>query len=143
MKSYYGNLVVDFFELVFAIVSLLLVWVSCYKDSVLFFGITAVVYMLPRFLSVILGIFNNGSDRLRLVIDLISIIMLFVSFMIVCFTMVDYVANIFHKNISTITLSNFFYAVSSVSLIDIVFKLLVGIVQKFSVINRNRKNKSY
>lgn len=143
MKSYYGNLVVDIFELIFAIVSLLLVWVSCAKDSILFFGITAIVYMLPRFLTIILGIVNNARDIIRLRIDVVSLVMLFISFIIVCIVLFDSVSNIFPENFKINTINTIFYIVSSISLSDIVYKTLVGLIQKFSITNQNHKSKSY
>ena len=140
MRSYYGNLVVDIFELVFAIVSLLLVWVSCVKDSMLFFGITAIVYMLPRLLTIILGIVNNGRDVLRLIVDIVALVMIFASFVIVCLVLFNSVSKIFPDTLKQDTINAIFYIISSVSLIDIVLKVIVGMVQKFSVTYRNYKS---
>lgn len=142
MKSYYGNLMVDIFEFLFAIVSLLLVWVSYAKDSILFFGITAIVYMLPRFLSIILHIVNNGIDLIRYIIDLISLIMLFISFGIVCLLLFNQISAIISEKSFPNVINLFFYFVSAVSLTDIVYRIIVGIVQKFSVITRNTNTKS-
>ena len=142
MKSYYGNLVVDIFELIFAFVSLLLVWVSYAKDSVVFFGISTVIYMLPRLLSLIEGILNNGRDILRLVTDLVALVTLLASFVIVCLIMFDYVADVFGDNINMNCIQIVFYVFSAISLCDVIQKVIIGIVQKFSVTIRNNKSKS-
>lgn len=139
MKSYYGNLVVDIFEFVFAVVSLLLVWLSCAKDSAGLFGITAIIYMLPRLLSIILGIVNNGRDLLRLIFDAISLTVILISFVFVCFIMFDSVVPVFPKDTDINNLYSLFYILSSISMFDIIYKVFVGIVQKFSVIIKNHE----
>lgn len=142
MKSYYGNLIVDIFEFIFSVVSLLLVWLSCVKDSVVLFGITAIVYMLPRLLSVVLGISNNGRDILRLIFDITSLTTLLILFVFVCFLMFHSQIEIFPKGVKTETLYSVFYSLSAVSMFDIIYKVIVGIVQKFSLVIRNHKANS-
>lgn len=143
MKSYYGNLVVDIFDLVFAVVSLLLVWISCAKDSAIFFGITAAIYMFPRLLSVILGIVNNGRDVVRLIIDVVSLLMLLASFFMVSLIMFDSFIESFQiLHTDFVTLNIVFYILSALSLSSIVYKVIVGIIQKFFLTIRNYKSKS-
>lgn len=143
MKSYYGNLVVDIFELIFAIVALFLVWISSTRDTIEFFGISTIVYMLPRFLTIVLGISNNSRDIIRLSFDVVSLITLFFSFVLVCFLMFNEIKPVLPEEF---TIDNFFvcfYVISGISLSDTIYKCLIGLVRKFSLTIENHKCKLF
>lgn len=140
MRSYYGNLIVDILDLVFSFVSLVLVWVSCVKDSTIFFGISTAIYLLPRLLSVLLEIATNGRDVIRLVIDIVSLLMLLASFALVVITIFDFfVGTLNITDIDFRIMSKLFYIFSAISLSNIVYKVLVGILQRISLTIRNNK----
>ena len=137
MKSYYGNLIVDTFDLLFSTVSLLLIWMSFDKDSYILFGITAVIYMLPRFLIILLGITNNTNDIYRLKIDIISMVALAVSFGLVCVILINQYTSILSTPINIYYAQNIFFIFSAISLGDIAYKLFIGLVQKYQTIKNN------
>ncbi|GEM_PF-3131707 len=140
MRSYYGNLVIDILDLVFSFVSLILVWVSYVTDSTIFFGISTAIYLLPRLLSVLLEIVNNGRDVIRLVIDIVSLLMILASFVLVIIVMFDFfVGSSNIVNIDFEIMSKLFYIISAISLSNSVYKVLVGIFQRISLTIRNNK----
>lgn len=140
MRSYYGNLVIDILDLVFSFVSLILVWVSYGTDSTIFFGISTAIYLLPRLLSVLLEIVNNGRDVIRLVIDIVSLLMILASFVLVIIVMFDFfVGSSNIVNIDFEIMSKLFYIISAISLSNSVYKVLVGIFQRISLTIRNNK----
>lgn len=140
MRSYYGNLVIDILDLVFSFVSLMLVWVSYVTDSTIFFGISTAIYLLPRLLSVLLEIVNNGRDVIRLVIDIVSLLMILASFVLVIIVMFDFfVGSSNIVNIDFEIMSKLFYIISAISLSNSVYKVLVGIFQRISLTIRNNK----
>lgn len=134
MKSHYGNLVVNSLELVFAIVSLLLTWVSLINDGIPIFAITTIVYILPRFLSASSNMVCNGCDITKFVIDIISLVALFASFVFGSLLVFDFATGSswgtgFQENARL-----GFYISSAISLAEFVFKLITGIIQRFSLI---------
>lgn len=128
MKSYYGNLVADILEFLFAIASLVLVWQVNLNsnEAQKSFIISIFVYLLPRFLVVIYGIDNNRKDILRFFIDLFSLLMLFACFILACIFWI----RISNNKVISVACITIFYAFSGLSLFDIAYKIAVGISQK-------------
>ena len=139
MKSYYGNVLADTFELIFAITALLLVWVSLSKDSIVFFGITSSIYILPRILSIIKGIVNNGRDIFRKIIDIVSLTAILLVFLLLSLMLVNYVTNSIFDKIPTSIIHHVFYILSAISLADLTIKLVIGMIQQISVTSQNYK----
>ncbi len=134
MKSHYGNVIVDFFELLFSLVALVLTWFSLIKDGMAMFAITAILYMLPRFLLVSKDIMENGSDVFRAVVNMISLGALLLAFLaggIIVFNYaIDY--RFFDLSVQKV-IQIVFYCVSAISLFDYAFKCIAGISQRFAV----------
>ena len=135
MKSYYGNIIVDLFELVFAIVSLLFTWLSLVNDDTAMFAITALVYMLPRFLSICKGIMDNGNDMVRMAFDITSLVALFASFVMASLLVFNSATEVKLFEVHTQEVFQVaFYCLSAVSLLEFVFKCSAGISQRISLI---------
>lgn len=139
MKSYYGNLTVDIFEMVFMILSLILVWISAIVEDATLFTITAVIYIMPRLLSILIGISNNGCDSYRLFVDVIALLALIISFIVVCIMLLNSQTQLFGENNNFLNVLNTFFVFSAVSLSDVIFKVINGLLQKFSVTIQNSK----
>ena len=138
IRSYYGNLVIDFMDFIFAAGALILIWISCKRDDIIFFGISAIVYLFPRLLSLLNGITNNGRDFFRQIIGLISMVAAIVAVFIVFGSMADRAINPVDYSFPE-SLQKVCFVFSGLSLLSSVYRLLVGVSQKVSLTYRNSK----
>ena len=140
MRSYYGNLLHDTLETVFSVVSVLLIWISYEnQDKTPLFAFSAFIFILPRILSVINDIDNNGYDKKRHIVGLISLAGLIGSFFIVISILLkDHLgtlSSVFNLKVAYALFCIF----TSMSLFSLINRVLIGYIQKISISIKNSK----